>query len=417
MRRIIERLGGPIPAPNKGFVETEERWPSDVPKIPYGPQRASWEEVMAEMNAPVRVGETGEGGEVLARRRLRSRIFAALAPVIGEVPGKDGRKRVDVGPLRRGTVVSVSEGTVRDVKAALADGGIGLEEAHRVVLSLPEGKERMRVWREIQALRTEAVRGKVEGTVGLRKELGEQRVSMGAKWARGDVGCVRLSRRQKGRVPREQLMAGVKTDNATCQDAMLCRPDVGVYAVFDGMGGEKGGREAAWTAARAVLARAGRLGSREGCKEVLEETGRIVAGDPEAGVTTGVVARIVEREGQKILVVGSAGDSRAYITRRDGETRQITYDEGEGSGICNGIGRFRSGKMGEVWQCKEIPVEEGDKFMLCSDGVTGDKRAEALGEDRIGSILHRAKTAQEAAARLVEASKKADDTTVVVGVV
>ncbi len=112
------------------------------------------------------------------------------------------------------------------------------------------------------------------------------------------------------------------------------------------------------------------------------------------------------------IVFAHAGDSRAYIVR-DGIAMQLTEDhtllarllaagidvdaEGEGS-------RFKSmltNALGIGHECKVstflVPIADGDRFLLCSDGIT-----EYIKEDEIGEVLTQQPSPARCAQKLVE---------------
>ena len=112
------------------------------------------------------------------------------------------------------------------------------------------------------------------------------------------------------------------------------------------------------------------------------------------------------------IVFAHAGDSRAYIVR-DGIAMQLTEDhtllarllaagidvdaEGEGS-------RFKSmltNALGIGHECKVstflVPIADGDRFLLCSDGIT-----EYIKEAEIGEVLTQQPSPARSAQKLVE---------------
>src|SRR5690606_2773761 len=112
------------------------------------------------------------------------------------------------------------------------------------------------------------------------------------------------------------------------------------------------------------------------------------------GMGTTVVAAIVVGGD---VVFAHCGDSRAYLVR-DGITVQLTEDHTRlarllAAGVdvdVDGDGaRFKSmltNALGIGHECKVstfvVPVADGDRFLLCSDGIT-----EYLQENEIGEVL------------------------------
>ena len=88
----------------------------------------------------------------------------------------------------------------------------------------------------------------------------------------------------------------------------------------------------------------------------------------------------------------------------------ITVDEGEGRYVTNVIGDPRC----IIKQFGDIPLNTGDRFLLCSDGITGDKPEEMMSGVQIAAIMRASKNDFEAAHNLMMTAKKNDDRTAVV---
>ena len=196
------------------------------------------------------------------------------------------------------------------------------------------------------------------------------------------------------------------------EDEAYCNPDSGVFGVFDGAGGERGGARASKLAAE-TLKRAVLIGKPRNTSElakIMIDANNAVRDDENAGITTGVVGSVVKKFGKKVLVFASVGDSRLYLIR-DGMARQITRDEGHGNMIDNALGFEEA----NVQQYGELSLEKGDKLLFCSDGITGDTSDDFVTEYEIASAIKDAKNATEAADILVhQTAKKHDDRTAVV---
>ena len=161
-----------------------------------------------------------------------------------------------------------------------------------------------------------------------------------------------------------------------------------LFAVADGMGGAQAGEVASKLAASAV--EGGRDGSLRGLDRVaalIQEANRRVyeraTSDPAAsGMGTTMTVALVE--GQTVTI-GHVGDSRAYLVR-DGRMEQLTDDHS----LVNEL--LKSGKLSpeeaEVHPQRSvitravgtdpdvdvdaftIEAQDGDVFLLCSDGLT-----------------------------------------------
>jgi serine/threonine protein phosphatase PrpC len=217
------------------------------------------------------------------------------------------------------------------------------------------------------------------------------------------------------------------------EDAHYFDADEGLFVVCDGMGGHAAGEVASgiaiqtirakwssndvqnaidhWVAkgtpeAKKAMLAAIRNGALAAHAAIIAEA---AADDEKSGMgTTLVGAMIVGNE----LVFAHAGDSRAYIVR-DNIAMQLTEDHtllsrllaagidvdlsGEGS-------RFRSmltNALGIGQECKVatfvVPLADGDRFLLCSDGIS-----EYVPEPEVGTVLTSSPSPARAAQKLID---------------
>ena len=222
---------------------------------------------------------------------------------------------------------------------------------------------------------------------------------------------------------------GVATDigkvRGANEDSYLVEPPL--FAVADGMGGHRGGDVASKLALETVEQlfhrRTGTLSEqvRRANQAVFE---RSKVDRRVTGMGTTLTAALVQGDALRLAHVG---DSRAYLLRA-GSLRQLTTDHtlvarmvkaGEISEAEAEVHPHRNvltralGTEPEVRVDEdEIPLLEGDRVLLCSDGLTG-----MVTEEQIQAILEMDVPAQEAADRLVTAANRAggiDNITVVV---
>ena len=184
------------------------------------------------------------------------------------------------------------------------------------------------------------------------------------------------------------------------EDAIEVKPfaDMSVCIVADGMGGQAFGEIASKRAIEVV--------PRELRKNVTPATGagdvegilkKAVVQANEEIVTMGALDREMKNMGTTIVMalwrkggdmyIGSLGDSRAYLVR-DGKIEQLTVDHSLAQALVENKTitpeeakehRFRnvlwkylgSKEIGDGPDVKAIQVQAGDKFLLCSDGLTG----------------------------------------------
>ncbi len=161
-----------------------------------------------------------------------------------------------------------------------------------------------------------------------------------------------------------------------------------LFAVADGMGGAQAGEVASSLAASALEAGTPEeLDGQERLKALIQEANRRIfdraSTDPSAsGMGTTMTVALVE--GMSV-VIGHVGDSRAYLVRGD-SMEQLTEDHS----LVNEL--VKSGKLSEedaqihpqrsvitraVGTDPDVDVdtftieaEDGDVFLLCSDGLT-----------------------------------------------
>ncbi len=210
------------------------------------------------------------------------------------------------------------------------------------------------------------------------------------------------------------------------EDSHLAEPPL--FAVADGMGGHRGGEVASALALEAIGAKLKREGHGDLAAAVREANlavfERQTRDSSVSGMGTTLTAAIA---GGDSLQLAHVGDSRAYVLRA-GELRLLTEDhtivhrmvkEGRISEAEARVHPQRSiltRALGVDVQIEvdelTVPVVEGDRFLLCTDGLTA-----MLEDDEVKLILVSATDPQEAADTLVEAANEAggvDNTTAIV---
>ena len=226
------------------------------------------------------------------------------------------------------------------------------------------------------------------------------------------------------------------------EDASYINEQEGIFGIFDGAGGvgkPGSGRIASRTARDSFKNQVEnkKISSYSDLIDFLNKASRDVGRKTE-GITTATVAKIVEEKGRKYLYYAQAGDSRLYVVHKGDKTHkgwaeQITRDEGKRNLIANWLGRDdrpveldKNGQMNvyireKVTQAGRIPISNGDRIVICSDGVTGDinrqmedGRNELMGINEVARIVNRAEYAQTAARALVEQARKKDDRSAIV---
>ena len=210
-------------------------------------------------------------------------------------------------------------------------------------------------------------------------------------------------------MPDSLIRAGAATDvglkRARNEDSLVMRPEVGLWAVADGMGGHGYGDVASRMATDALKS----LGAATTGEALLAAVEQAVLaanhemrafaerqGHPVMGTT--LVALLMFRAYFACLW---CGDSRAYLLR-DGALRQLTRDHSETQDLVDrGVLDPaevklwpRRGVLTRALGAMEAPELDlvsdrwapGDRFLLCSDGLTAhcedsDIAAALAGED------------------------------------
>jgi len=227
-----------------------------------------------------------------------------------------------------------------------------------------------------------------------------------------------------------KLVAGKKTDVGRVreinEDGYLVDDRMGLFAVADGMGGHQAGEVASATALEALRAAvASGTPIRDAITQANEAVIERSAGDERLrGMGTTMTAGTLAAGGT--LLLGHVGDSRGYLVR-DGELRQVTEDHSLVEEMVRGgeltpeqaevhpqrsvITRALGIEPGVDVDLYTLELRDGDRLLLCSDGLTGMVRTED-----IESILQRERDPQTAANKLVEMANEAggeDNITVV----
>lgn len=227
---------------------------------------------------------------------------------------------------------------------------------------------------------------------------------------------------------RDAIAFGVaeepRNPGSPSQDASLALPNVGVFAVFDGMGGMEG--DAAAAARAGVDAIRDFYRGIEGFQTVsdislslrqsFELARQNVLKNGQGGTTVGSLAVIADIDGERVMGIAHCGDTRIYRYTSRGQS-QLTHDQGEGHMVfnCMGIEVMPDGAMEDEFSV--MYVDPGDRIMICSDGITGDYPHQAFSGGEMQTAFERA-SPQDSAAEFLriskEPNKKTDDKTVIV---
>ena len=226
-----------------------------------------------------------------------------------------------------------------------------------------------------------------------------------------------------------KILVGVATDVGRVregnEDSYLVDPPL--YAVADGMGGARGGEVASQLALETIEGMA-QAGEGTLAEQVTEANHAVFARSQEdrsvSGMGTTLTAvHVVDGVGN----VAHVGDSRAYLLRGGAMRRltddhtlvnrmvkagEITADEAEVHPHRNVLTRVLGTEPEVKVDVQEVPLMDGDRMLLCSDGLFA-----MVNEEQIQAIVETEPDPQRAADRLVRAANRAggiDNITVVV---
>jgi PPM family protein phosphatase len=238
-----------------------------------------------------------------------------------------------------------------------------------------------------------------------------------------------------GREPGLSLSYGYGTDRGLRrelnEDSFIASDPV--FAVADGMGGHEAGEVASGMCVRALagmpqLATGERTATASVVQHFLasaDESIRAATGSRAGTTLSGVV--VVEQMGVPYWLVMNIGDSRTYRLSH-GQFAQVSVDHSEVQELVD-TGEITAEQAAvhprrhvvtralgtgddteaDYWL---LPIEEGDRVMVCSDGLNGE-----LTDDRMLGILGSVEDPQEAVDALIQAALRSggrDNITVIV---
>ena len=155
------------------------------------------------------------------------------------------------------------------------------------------------------------------------------------------------------------------------EDAYLMLPDLALWAVADGVGGHDAAGFASQTVVEHLGLMLAPLSFGSAVEEVRERLGEANDALRQRALTIGDTAIVASTVVVLLIYAGHycivwSGDSRAYRWRK-GELECLTTDHALGKG---GMVTHALGAAAELFvDTAHGPVEPGDRFLLCSDGV------------------------------------------------
>ncbi|HET8884390.1 MAG TPA: protein phosphatase 2C domain-containing protein [Candidatus Saccharimonadales bacterium] len=249
-----------------------------------------------------------------------------------------------------------------------------------------------------------------------------------------DSGVAQINKREKA----ARLNKAYYPDQPTGQDAWVADKDNGVFAVADGVAQSPDADKAAQAACHEFLTRltgSDRPQTAEQAKDLIKHhdlLGHLHRAALQADAMTTFTGMVVTPDDMMTYV--HVGDSRLYLRRGDqieALTSEQVIDNKYRNMLYNYLGydkyydRIRSINLTPQpntmagyplaqaeWGTRQL--QANDRFLLVTDGVTGDLDADRLSDETL--LLHTSLKLGAAAAAyaLVDRSTKIDDTTAVV---
>jgi PPM family protein phosphatase len=194
------------------------------------------------------------------------------------------------------------------------------------------------------------------------------------------------------------------------EDSLLVVPHV--YVVADGMGGHAAGDQASAILVEEMRGLAQSVVEAEDVSGVLEQANVRVRALADGGAGTTVTAAIgVEHDGAPYWLVANLGDSRTYRLS-EGRLEQVSVDHSVvqellDRGLLDAAGAKRHPQRHVITRAVGspealqpdywlLPALDGDRLVLCSDGLTGE-----VDDDAIEATLLEHADPQQAADALV----------------
>lgn len=265
--------------------------------------------------------------------------------------------------------------------------------------------------------------------------------------------CTLSAQQVRDGLEGKEYLIRQSAEDGSCQDAAYGNGEQNVFAVFDGVGGEPGGREAS----HACVDNLSRIMSETGFTTSSEKRKVIdkLCNSVEVGGTTAVIAKIVAEGSVKKLHYASVGDSRLYIvhgfmgseqiTKDDAYSEEYVYRKFNGFKSMEAIKKLKaealegrmsenrvdceaqdmmvhyisncikSGERGRInaGNCGVVRLHRGDTIVLCTDGITGDIKKDIRTKAEIARAV-RHESAQDAVINLMECATKNDDRAAIV---
>ena len=231
------------------------------------------------------------------------------------------------------------------------------------------------------------------------------------------MSAAKAPKAQRGRHAKGAMLSyGSRTDVGLVrdhnEDSLTVTPPL--FAVADGMGGHAAGEVASEVDIQSLIAHAPHTADGDDLARAVVEANRAVIraareGLGRQGMGTTMTAAVLD--GPR-MVIAQVGDSRAYLLHQDRlqavtrdhslmadliESGQITPEQAKTHPQRSVITRALGSDPNTLPDIYEMTVEDGDRLLLCSDGLSG-----MVDDDLLESTLIRVGNPQKCADTLVE---------------
>lgn len=231
------------------------------------------------------------------------------------------------------------------------------------------------------------------------------------------MSAAKAPKAQRGRHAKGAMLSyGSRTDVGLVrdhnEDSLTVTPPL--FAVADGMGGHAAGEVASEVAIQSLVVHAPHTADGDDLARAVVEANRAVIraareGLGRQGMGTTMTAAVLD--GPR-MVIAQVGDSRAYLLHQDRlqaitrdhslmadliESGQITPEQAKTHPQRSVITRALGSDPNTLPDIYEMTVEDGDRLLLCSDGLSG-----MVDDDLLESTLIRVGNPQKCADTLVD---------------
>jgi protein phosphatase len=196
-------------------------------------------------------------------------------------------------------------------------------------------------------------------------------------------------------------------------------PELTLCLVADGMGGQAAGEIASKRATEVIPRELKKnLGQAQSANDIKKITRQAVVQANDEIISMGALDKDLRNMGTTVVLalwrknaeiyITGVGDSRAYLIRGQAieqltvdhslaqalvEAKTISPEEARGHRFRNVLWKYLGTKeVGEGPEVKAMPIQAGDRFLLCTDGLSG-----AVSDDQILSCMQQYSDVQKCA--------------------